>query len=303
MASFGKYLMPEVLQKVARLDLKARFLVEGFFAGMHESPYKGFSVEFSDHRKYTPGDELRQIDWKVYGRTDRYFVKRFQAETNMECHIILDRSASMDYEPRTVRRKFMTKFEYATALAAALGYLMILQQDAVGLITFDSQVRDYVKPGSKRSHLGDVLALLSNTTPAKKTDIAGSLHEAAGLFKKRGLVIILSDLLEDPDKLERSLAHFRYRGHDVIVFHVLDAAEANFPFEGPMTFFDPETSGRLTVDADAVRADYLAAISGFVEDLRRRCLSRGVDYVQLDTSVAFDTALTSFLVNRKKNFL
>ncbi len=303
MASYERYLMPEVLQKVARLDLKARFLVEGFFAGMHESPNKGFSVEFSDHRKYAPGDELRQIDWKVYGRTDRYYVKRFQAETNMECHLILDRSASMSFRARTVPARFMTKFEYSTALAAALGYLMILQQDAVGLITFDLKVRDYVRPGSKRSHLGDVLTVLANTRPARKTDLAGSLHEAAALFRKRGLVVILSDLLEEPEKLDGALAHFRYRGHDVIVFHSLDAAEANFPFEGPMTFFDPETGARMKVDADAARADYLAAISAFVGDLRRRCLARGVDYVQLDTSVAFDQALTSFLANRKKNFL
>lgn len=303
MASYEKYLLPAVLQKVARLDLKAKFLVEGFFAGMHESPYKGFSVEFSDHRKYTHGDELRQIDWKVYGRTDRYYVKRFQAETNMECHIILDKSASMDYEPRTVPDRFMTKFEYSIALSAALGYLMILQQDAVGLITFDSEVRDYVKPGSKRSHLGNILSLLANTKPSKKTDVAGSLHQAAGMFKKRGLVVILSDLLEDPEKLDDALAHLRYRGHDCIIFHILDAAEANFPFEGPMMFYDPETSGRLKVDADAVRADYLAAISAFVEGLRRRCTNRGIDYVQLDTSVAFDAALTSFLVNRRKNFL
>ena len=303
MASYEKYLLPEVLQKVARLDLRAKFLAEGFLAGLHESSYRGFSVEFSDHRKYVAGDEMRQIDWKVFGRTDRYYVKRFQAETNMECHLLLDSSASMGYQPAAVAGRFMTKFEYATAIAAALVYLMISQQDAVGLVTFDSRVCGYVRPRSKRSHLGDLLSALTNIRPSGQTNVSGSIHESAGLFKKRGLVIILSDLLDKPEEIEKALAHLTYRGHDVIVFHVLDAAEANFPFEGPMRFVEPETGAHITVDADSARADYLGAISTFVDDLRGRCMSAGIDYVQLDTSVAFDAALTSFLLNRKKNFI
>jgi len=303
MASYEKYLLPQVLQQVAGLDLRAKFLVEGFLAGLHESPYRGFSVEFSDHRKYARGDELRQIDWKVFGRTDRYYVKRFQAETNMECHLVLDRSASMALEPRTVRDRFMTKFEYATAVAAALGYLMISQQDAVGVVTFDDRVREYVKPRARPSHLGDVLTVLTNTRPGGTTDVSGSIHEAAELCKKRGLVIILSDLLDEPEKIEKALSHLKYRGHDVIVFHVFDAAEANFLYEGAMRFVEPETGAELVVDADAARSGYLAAISAFVDDLRRRSRGLGMDYVQLDTSVSFDAALTSFLINRKKNFL
>lgn len=303
MSSYEQYLIPAVLQKVARLDLRARFLVEGFVSGLHDSPYKGFSVEFSDHRKYTRGDEIRRIDWKVFSRTDRYYIKRFQAETNMECHVLVDTSASMGYEPLTVKDRFMTKLEYSTAVAAALGYLMTLQQDAVGLITFDDRVREYVRPGAKRSHLARMLSVLSNVRPSGATDVSGAIHQAAGLLRKRGLVVILSDLLDEPDRLEKALAHVQFRGHDCIVFHVLDAAEANFPFDGPTRFIEPETAANVVVDAGAVRAGYLAAVSGFVSDLRRRCRARGIDYVQLDTSVTFDTALTSFLLNRQKNFL
>lgn len=303
MASYEQYLLPDVLQKVARLDLRAKFLVEGFLAGLHESSYRGFSVEFSDHRKYTKGDEVRRIDWKVFGRTDRYYIRRFQAETNMECHMLLDKSASMGLQPTTLRDRFMTKFEYGTALAAALGYLMVTQQDAVGVITFDNHVRDYLKPRARRSDLGDILSVLTNTRPSDTSDVSGAIHEAATLFRKRGLVVILSDLLDEPENIGRALSHLKYRGHDVIVFHILDAAEANFPYEGPMRFVEPETGAHLVVDADAVRGDYLRAVSGFVEDVRQRCVGLGMDYVQLDTSVSFDTALTSFLVNRKKNFL
>lgn len=303
MASYEQYLQPRVLQGISRLDLRAKFLVEGFFAGRHESPYKGFSVEFSDHRKYTSGDEVKAIDWKVYGRTDRYYIKRFDAETNMECHILLDRSASMALEPATVADHFMNKFEYSTAIAAALGYLMVTQQDSVGVVTFDKRVRDYVKPGSKRSHLGHMLSVLSQVRPSKGTDVSASIHEAASLMKKRGLVIVLSDLLDDPERLQGALAHLHFQGHDVIVFHILDAAEANFPYEGPMRFIEPETGASVVVDADAVRADYLKSIAAFVEDMRGRCTRLGMDYVQLDTSVAFDQALSSFLVNRKKHFL
>ncbi len=303
MASYEKYLLPEVLQKVTRLDLKARFLVEGFLSGLHESPYRGFSVEFSDHRKYVPGDEIRRLDWKVYARTDRYYIKRFDAETTMECHLLLDRSASMGLMPRTLKRRFMTKFEYATSIAAALGYLMIRQQDAVGMGAFNNRIREYARPRSKRSHLGNILAMLSECRPEGGTDVAGSIHEAAAMIRKRGLVILLSDLLEDPDELEKALAHLRYRGHDVILFHILDSAEANFPFRGAMEFTDPETGARLKVDADAARADYLGAVSRFVSDLRRRCRALRVDYVQLDTSVSFDAALVSYLSNRKRNFL
>lgn len=303
MASYEKYLRPEILSQVTRLDLRARFLVEGFLAGLHESPYKGFSVEFSDHRKYVPGDELKRIDWKVYAKTDRYYIKRFEAETTMECHLMVDSSASMGYRPKTVPARFMTKFEYATSIAAALGYLMIHQQDAVGMITFDRRVRQYARPRAKRGHFFEILSILSNASPDGFTDVAGSIHEAAAMIRKRGLVVVFSDFLDEPAEIERALAHLKYRGHDVIVFHILDAAETNFPFKGPMEFIEPETNGRIRVDADAVRADYLEAISAFVWDMRSRCRGLGVDYVQLDTSVAFDQALVSYLSNRKRNFL
>lgn len=303
MASYEKYLLPEVLQKVKRLDLKARFLVEGFLAGLHESPYRGFSVEFSDHRKYVPGDEIRRLDWKVYGRTDRFYVKRFDAETTMECHLLLDQSASMGLRSRALPARFMTKFEYAVSIAAALGYLMIRQQDAVGMATFDNRIRRYARPRSKRSHLGDILAILADCKPAGYTDVAESLHQAAAMIRKRGLVIVLSDLMEEGTDLDKALSHLRYRGHDVILFHILDSAEANFPFRGAMEFTDPETGARIRVDADAVRGEYLAAVAAFVAQMRKRCRDLRIDYVQLDTSVSFDAALVSYLSNRKRNFL
>ncbi len=278
-------------------------MVEGFLSGLHESPYKGFSVEFSDHRKYVPGDEIRRVDWKVYGKTDRYYVKRFEAETTMECHLLLDRSASMGFRSKTLPSRFMTKFEYSTAIAAALGYLMIRQQDAVGMVTFDNRIREYARPRSRRAHLGNLLSILANCSPAGYTDVSGSIHEAAALIGKKGLVIALSDFLDEPDDLEKALSHLRYRGHDVIVFHVLDAAEASFPFSGAMEFSDPETNVRIKADADAVRADYLDALADFVADLKGRCHALGVDYVQLDTSVSFDQALVSYLSNRKRNYM
>ena len=221
---------------------------KGSSPACHESPYKGFSVEFSDHRKYIPGDELRQIDWKVYGRTDRYYVKRFQAETNMECHLLLDKSASMDYEPETVPARFMNKFEYSMALAAALGYLMILQQDAVGLITFDTEVRDYAKPSSKRAPSRQH-ALAPRQHPPVEADRASPNRSTRrrGCSRSAASSSCSRTSSTSRKRSTRRSRTFSYRGHDVIVFHILDAAEAaNFPFDGPTWFTEPETGARLT---------------------------------------------------------
>jgi uncharacterized protein (DUF58 family) len=298
MASAEKYLRPEVIRQVARLDLRARFIVEGFLSGLHASPFQGFSVEFSEHRRYSPGDDVKDLDWNVYAKTERYYVKKFQAETNVTGYLCMDLSASMGY----TYRQELTKFEYAICLAAALGYLMIHQQDPVGLVTFDTALRASLPPRSKRSQLARILSLLANLKPAGKTDVAAGLHQLAGMIKSKSLVMVFSDLLTDVEPVIKALHHLRHRGNEVILFHVLDEAEVKFPFEGLIEFEGPEEEGRLTVDARGMREDYLGALSQFQEGLREECNKAGVDYVGMDTSVSFDKALLEYLIQRQRRF-
>jgi len=298
MGTAEQFLRPEVIQSVARLDLKARFIVEGFIAGLHDSPFQGFSTEFSEHRKYAHGDDLKDIDWNVYARTDRYYVKKFQAETNLSCYLVVDVSESMMYR----YGRGLTKLEYATCLAASLGYLMSKQQDAVGLVTFDEDVTAYLPPRTKRGHLTAIIGLLSRAPAGRKTHLPQSLHHAAELIRDRGLVVIFSDLLCDLDPLLDSLHHFRYKGHDVIVFHILDEAEAKFPFEGPIRFQDVEGPDEIAVDARAVKRAYLDELHKFTGALESRCAEAQMDYVQVDTSVGFDKVLMSYLIARRARF-
>jgi uncharacterized protein (DUF58 family) len=298
MAGAEKYLRPEVIRQVGRLDLKARFIVEGFLSGLHASPFQGFSVEFSEHRRYTPGDDVKGIDWGVYAKTERYYVKKFQAETNVTGYLCLDLSASMAY----THRQELTKFEYGICLAAALAYLMIHQQDPVGLVTFDTAIRTSLPPRSKRSQLGTMLSLLANARPAGTTDVAGCLHQLAGMIRSKSLVVVFSDLLTDPAPVVRALHHLRHKGNEVILFHILDEAEVRFPFEGLTEFEDPEDDRRLTVDARGMREDYLAALEEFRGGLQAECNGCGVDYVPMDTSVSFDKALLEYLIQRQRRF-
>ena len=295
MSTAEKYLKPEVIQQIKRLDLRAQFIVKGFLHGLHASPFHGFSVEFSEHRKYTPGDDPKDIDWLIYAKTDKYYVKKFEAETNITGYLVMDLSRSMGY----TYRQELTKFEYAVCLAAALGYLMIHQQDPVGLLTFDEKIRNSLAPKSKRSHLGDLLALLANLEPQGKTDVAHSLTQIAAMLRHASLVMIFSDLLADPEPILQSLFRLRHRGHDVILFHVLDEAETQFPFEGMVQLEEPETNRRLTVDAAAFRREYLDELDSFRETYRRECFQSGIDYVPIDTSMRFDKALTEYLVSRR----
>src|SRR5580700_7059062 len=285
-----KYLRPEVIHQVARLDLRAKFIVEGFLAGLHASPFQGFSVEFSEHRKYVPGDDLKDLDWTVYAKTDKYYLKKFQAETNVVGYLVMDLSASMAY----TYRQELTKFDYSICLAAALGYLMIHQQDPVGLVTFDQKIRTVLPPHSKRTQLGNILALLAGLKPAGQTDIAASMHQLAALIRTKSLIMIFSDLLTDIETLMKSLYHLRHRGNEVILFHILDEAEVHFPFEGIIEFEDVEAPSMLTVDARGMRADYLGAIGEFKEKYRTECLKANIDYVPMDTSVSFDKALMEY---------
>ncbi len=295
MPSVEQYLKPEVIRQIARLDLRAQFIVKGFMQGLHASPFQGFSVEFSEHRKYTAGDDPHDIDWLVYAKTDKYYVKKFEAETNITGYLVMDLSKSMGY----TYRQELTKFDYAICLAAALCYLMIHQNDPVGLITFDEKIRNSLPPKSQRKQIGNVLSVLANLEPAGTTDIAASLSQIAAMLKHRSLVMLFTDLLAEPESVINSLRQLRHSGHDVILFHVLDEAEVNFPFDGLVEFEDTEMGDRLQVDATGFRADYLSEVASFREMYRRECVQCGVDYVELDTSMPFDKALIEYLVSRK----
>jgi uncharacterized protein (DUF58 family) len=290
-----KYLKPEVIRQVARLDLRAKFIVEGFIAGLHASPFHGFSVEFSEHRKYSPGDNISDVDWNVYAKTDRFYIKKFQAETNLTGYLVMDLSGSMGY----TYRQELTKFEYSISLAAALGYLMIHQQDPVGLIAFDEKVRQSLAPASKRSQLGNILSLLARLKPSGTTQIESSLHQVAGMMRHRSLVLLFSDLLGDTDPILKAIHRLRFAGHDIIVFHILDEAEAAFPFEGMLRLEDNETREMIEVDADAIKADYLDEVERFRSTYRNDCVRARIDYVPLHTGMPFDKALMSYLLTRQ----
>ena len=298
MRAVEEYLKPAVVRQIARLDLRAQFIVRGFLQGLHASPYQGFSVEFSEHRKYTAGDDPKGIDWLVYAKTDKHYVKKFEAETNITGYLAIDTSASMAY----TYRQQLTKLDYSISLAAALCWLMIHQQDPCGLMTFDDRLHASLPARSRRSQIAQVLSVLAKVKPSGKSDIAKSLVQVAAMLRHRSLVMIFSDLLADPAPIHDALLRLRHRGHDVILFHVLDEAEVKFPFEGMVEFTEPEALDRIVVDADSARRQYVASMEGFRDDYRRFCLHSGVDYVPLDTSLQFDRALMEYLVRRRNRF-
>jgi uncharacterized protein (DUF58 family) len=283
-----KYLKPEVIRQVARLDLRAKFIVEGFLSGLHASPFQGFSVEFSEHRKYTAGDNISDIDWNVYAKTDRFYI-------NLTGYLVMDLSGSMDY----THRQQLTKFEYGISLAAALSYMMIHQQDPVGLIAFDQKVIQSLPPRSKRAQLGNILSLLAKLKPAGETEIARSLHQVAGMIRHRSMVMLFSDLLGEMEPIQKALHRLRFAGHDVIVFHILDEAEALFPFEGMLELEDPETHQTELVDAEGIKADYLEEVAAFQGAYKKECFNARIDYVPLHTGMPFDKALMSYLLSRQ----
>jgi len=293
-----KYLKPEVINQIKRLDLRAQFVVKGFLHGLHASPYHGFSVEFSEHRKYTAGDDPKDIDWQVYAKTDKYYTKKFEAETNITGYLVMDLSQSMGY----TYRQELTKFDYGICLAAALAYLMIGQQDPVGLITFNEKVRSSLAPRSKRTQLGNVLSLLSRLKPDGQTDFAHSAGQISSMLKHRSLLMIFSDLLFDEESTINSLYRLKHGGHDIILFHILDHAEVHFPFSGICQLRDPETNEEIKVDADGFRTEYIKRVKDFREGLAQKSRQSGIDYVALDTSMQFDKALIEYLHSRKMRF-
>ena len=296
MPAVEQYLKPEVIRQIKRLDLRAQFIVKGYLQGLHASPFHGYSVEFSEHRKDTQGDDPKDIDWLAYAKTDRYYVKKFEAETNITGWLAMDLSRSMAY----THGNALTKFDYSICIAAALAYLMIGQQDPVGLAAFDQKIRHSLPPKSKRTQLATLLSLLARLQPTGETDIGGSLSQLAVMLRHSSLVMIFSDLLTDEEPVLKALRRLRHGGHDVILFHVLDEAEVKFPFRGLTDFEEPETGEHLELDADGFRAEYRDAVEAFRETYRRECLESGVDYVPLDTGMPFDRALTEYLVQRRR---
>ena len=294
-----QYLRPEVARQVRRLDLRAKFIVEGFLAGLNDSPYRGFSPEFSEHRKYAPGDDPKDLDWTKWARTDRLYVKTFQAESNLEAYILVDTSRSMAYAGQPGA---MTKLEYATALAAALGYLLVHQRDAVGLGLIGSRLNRLLRPRASRSQLVRVLAELAQAGGEGPTCLAPGLHAVARQAKRRGLMLLLSDLVDEPESVLEALRHLAFRGHDVVVFHILDSAERHLNFAGPVILEDPETGARVATDADHIRLAYARRVEAFVDHYRRGVGELGGDFVAMTTSTPFDKALCRFLADRKRRF-
>jgi len=288
-----KYLDPLTLAKVRGLELQARLLVEGFLAGMHKSPYHGFSVEFAQHREYVPGDDIKHIDWKVYGRTGRFYLKQYEAETNLVCWILLDVSDSMRYGSGGV-----TKYDYACMAAAGLAYLVLQQADSVGFITFDNQVRKFMKPSSQPSNLKEIVRVMNQGAAREKSQMGQLFHDLAERLNRRALVFVISDMFDEVNEVLLGLQHLRHKRHEVILWHTLDAAELTFPFQEPTLFRGLEQFPELLTDPRSLRKSYLEQVEAFVDQLKHGCRNQNIDYVQLKTDTPLNVALSSYLAQR-----
>jgi uncharacterized protein (DUF58 family) len=291
--NYQKYLDPAVLAKIQGLDLKARLIVEGYIAGLHKSPYHGFSVEFAEHREYTPGDDIKHVDWKVWSRTDKYYLKQYEEETNLITYLLLDTSESMGY-----RSNGLSKLDYARHVAAALAYLVLQQQDSVAIATFDNQVRQYLRASSHPSHLKQVLHVLDCSAAEAKTQLDLIFHDLAERFTKRGVVVLLSDLFDDVPRILTGLKHLRYRRHEVIVFHILDQAELEFPFQDTTLFKGLEGLPALLTEPRALRRAYQEQFHQFVHEVQVGCRGHRIDYVPMRTDQRLDIALSAYLAAR-----
>lgn len=294
----SRYLTPDVLDKIGSLELAARQVVEGLRVGMHKSPLKGFSTEFAHHRGYVAGDSLRHIDWRVYGRTERYYVKLYEAETNFDANLLLDASASMRYGSTG-----SSKLEYAKYLAASLAYLIVNQRDSVGLGVFDSKLRSYVRPKGSVSVIQDIVKELEQAQAVERTDVAGVLHDLAVRLPRRGFVMLFSDLLDRTDDFIKGLDHLRFCGHNVTVFQILDPDELNFPFRGTCRFQGLEDASELLTQPNRIRTAYLEELRKLILTIRRSCERRQADYVLVDTSKPVDEVLIAYLLNRMRGAL
>lgn len=293
----SKYLEPNVIASLEHLDLQARQVVEGFISGLHKSPFHGFSVEFSQHRPYLPGDSLRFVDWKVYGRTDRFYIKQYEQETNLRAYILLDNSKSMQFGSGA-----MTKFQYGASLASAFAYLLIRQKDAAGLMLFDNKIRKVLPPRSVGSYLSQIYAEIEQAEPGKDTQISGVLHEAARQIHRRSLIIIISDLLDDPAEVLKGLRHFSHDQHEILVFHLLDPQEMKLDFSGEIVFEDLESNARIKTQPAFIRANYQQKLREFLDYYRIQCSNHRINYNLIETDMNFKEALTRFLLKRKRLF-
>tara|TARA_Y100001970_G_scaffold71759_1_gene91092 strand:+ start:1098 stop:2000 length:903 start_codon:yes stop_codon:yes gene_type:complete len=292
-----KYLQPEMVAVLNSMALRARLVVEGYIIGQHRSPYHGFSVEFAEHRAYGPGDEIRHIDWRLFGKTERLYVKRYEEETNLRTHIILDTSRSMLYKSGTV-----SKLNYANSLAASLSYLMINQQDAAGLIQFSNKIDTFIPPKSKPSHLNIILKQLDDNKTGKDTKIENVFHRMAERIDKRGIVILISDLLDDPVEVINGLKHFRHKHQEVIVFHILDRKELEFDFNSRTRFLDMESGEEIITEPWHIRSNYTELISGLQKYYQKECRDSLIDYVPIFTDENLDKSITGYLNKRRKLF-
>ena len=288
-----RYLDPLTLAKVSGLELQARLVVEGYLSGMHKSPYHGFSVEFAQHREYVPGDDIKHIDWKVYGRTGRFYLKQYEEETNLVLWILLDTSESMRYGSGPV-----TKYDYACMTAAALAYLTIHQADSVGFVTFDGQVRSFLKPSSQPSHLKEIIHQMNKGCGSEKTSLAPIFHDIAERITRRSILVLLSDLFDEPATILAGLKHLRYKRHEVAVMNVMDGAELDFPFQDATLFRGLEEYPDLLTDPRSLRDGYLAELQTFVAEMQRGCRNQNVDFVQLRTDHNLGVALSSYMAHR-----
>ena len=291
----ARFLDPELLARIGSLELLARAVVEGFMSGLHRSPFTGFSTEFTEYRQYNPGDDLRYLDWRLLGRTDRYFIKKYRADTNTQCHVLVDTSASMDY----AHASSVTKLQYAQFLAASIAYLLNRQQDAVGLIGFSDKVHTHVPARNRTGHMRTVFGTLSMLQPGGETRLAESLHQLAEILTRRGIVVLISDFYDQADRLKEAFQHLRFKGHDLVAFHVLDQNELDFDFTDPVLLLeDAETQEQMPVLPDVVMGGYRERMRQHVNDMRECAAANHVDYEMLTTKQPLDFALFSFLSRR-----
>lgn len=296
MSDRRKYLDPKNVAALKNLELRAKLVVEGFITGLHKSPYHGFSVEFSEHRAYRPGDEIRHIDWQVYGRSNKYYVKQFEEETNLRCTLVIDSSASMNFSSGDN----ISKFDYAIYLASSLAYLMNQQRDAVGMAVFNEEVVDFMPPRSKKSYMSQIVRKLSEIEPSKRTGMSAALDKLAERVKRRGLVIIFSDLFDDTESVSNALKHFRHKNHEVIVFHILDPRELDFNFKSGSTFVDLETDEKILTQPQQLKKAYAEKIDEYINSLKEICYKQNVDYHLTKTNEPFDKALLNYLAKRQR---
>jgi len=295
---YRKYLDPRTLARIASIDLRARLIVEGLMTGMHRSPYQGISVEFAQHRQYVPGDDIRHVDWKVFGKTDKIYLKQYQEETNLHLICVVDASESMAFSSITSGKDVWSKYDHATAIAAALSYMAIQQQDSVGLAVFDNDLKHYIKPSNAPAQWKIITQDLTQVPRLKKTNTGRILDQLAEKLTHRSVIVILSDFFDDVESIKKGLRHLRYKKHEIMAFQVMDPAEISFPFEDATLFKGLEQMGELLTEPRALREGYLRQLELFTDELRKTCRGMHIDFTRMNSSEPLDVSLSGFLAAR-----